>query len=211
MATLADLKRRVITDTSRDDLEDDLAALLLLRIQDACEFYADTRFWFNQTVVSISTVASTATVTIPTGVRIVDRIAGPYGDLAPTTLADMPDRGDFPYSDLPWRYTYFDGELTFDPVPDAVYAMKIYGVLQIDPPEDDEDSNAWTNEAARLIAAHTKMLLYRGKFRDEAGAQLAMAELTDEKIRLKRETERRTRTRLAARLVGNSGVPVCMP
>lgn len=52
------------------------------------------------------------------------------------------------------------------------------------------------NEAARLIAAQTKVYLYRGKFRDEAGAQFAMGEVSDELTRLKRETARRLVTPL---------------
>lgn len=211
MANLADLKQRVITDMSRDDLEDDLSALLLLRIQDACVHYSDTRFWFNQAVETITTVSGTAEVSVPFGVRIIDRIAGPYGDLSPAILSDAPYTPLIDYTDLPRTYTWLGGDLELYPVPNDAYTLKVYGLLQIDPPENDEDENAWTNEAARLIAVHTKMLLYRGKFRDQAGTQLAMGELSDELARLKRETERRTRTRLAARLTAPNGVPVTLP
>ena len=88
MATLADLKTRIIAEMVRDDLADDLAAQLLIHIQRACEYYADELFWFNSLVASVNTVASTATVNIPVTFRRVDQVVIPayYTELKENTL-----------------------------------------------------------------------------------------------------------------------------
>lgn len=210
MANYADLKQRIITAMNRDDLNDVLASTLDQHIYDACEMYADMRFWFNQTTQSVSTVASANSVTLPSQMRIIDRLAGPYGDLEPVTLDDYPDYGTFASEavGLPGRFTYLGGVLQFDLTPDQAYSMTAYGILQIDPPSNDSDTNAWTNEAAALISAHARMTLFRDQFRDEAGVGFAANALSMELTKLRRETERRLRKRLTARLVGSNGQPV---
>lgn len=201
MATLADLKQRVITDMSRDDLEDDLSALLLMRIQDACEYYADTKFWFNSILTTVNTVAGVATVTIPATVRVIERVTIPayVTELRETVLTEL---GDDTVQSVPDWYAYYNDLMRFYPIPDAVYTLNIYGVSKVAAPAVDADTSIWTNEAARLISAHTKMLLYRGKFRDPDGAQLAMGEVSDELTRLKRETAKRLETPLRPTMRG---------
>lgn len=209
MATYADLKQRIITETSRDDLTDDLADTLDQHIYDACVEYSDTRFWFNQTIQPIATVSGNNAVTLPAPMRIIDRLAGPYCDLTPVTLDEFPDYGQFAAdaTGLPWKYTYLDGTLKFNVTPDQIYNMTAYGLLQIDPPAVDADDNAWTNEALPLIVAHTKMTLARDMFRDQVGIVLAQAAVTDNLAKLRRETDRRLRTRLAMRLTNPNGQP----
>lgn len=210
MATYADLKARIITEMSRDDLADDLADILDQHVADACIEYSDMRFWFNQSIQAVATVAGTITVALPAPMRIIDRLAGPYADLTPVTLDDYPDYGDFAAdaTGLPSRYTYINGQLRFDITPDAVYNMTAYGLLQIDPPAVDATSNVWTNEARALIIARTKMTLARDVFRDQDGVVLAQAGVQDNLTKLQRETQRRLRTRSAAQLVRPNGQPV---
>ena len=71
MATFADLKARITAEMKRDDLQDDTPNLLVKHIQDACEFYSDTKFWFNSILTTVTTTANVATVTIPSTVRII--------------------------------------------------------------------------------------------------------------------------------------------
>jgi hypothetical protein len=197
MATYAEMKTRIITEMSRDDLEDDLATQLTTHIARACEYYADRKFWFNSVVTTAATVASTETVAIPATVRRIDRLTIPAStvELIEATLAEL-DNIESTAGGRPTHYAYYNDFIRLYPVPDAVYALKIYGLSQIAAPSEDADENAWTDEAYDLIVAHTKMTLYRGQFRDPEGTQLALAEVKDALDRLQRETAKRLVTTL---------------
>ena len=207
MATYADLKQRIAREMSRDDLLDDLLPTLEQHIYEACEEYASTRFWFNQSVVSVDTVADVNTVA--TAMRVVDRVAGPYVNLTPLMMDDMVHDGALgTQTGIPASFAYYDGGLTLYPTPDDAYGLTIYGVKQIEPPTDDADSNEWTNEAQGLISAHTRMTLYRDQFRDTEGAVMASAAVQEQKNRLRRETDRKLRRRPYAQLVDAGGQSV---
>lgn len=200
MATLSDLKTRIITEMVRDDLSDDLATQLLNHIQSACEFYAEEKFWFNSLVASVSTVASTQTVDIPVTFRRIDQVVIPaYNtEIAEETLGNMPI---YPVYGLPNSYAYYNDQLTLYPIPNAVYSLELTGIAQVDAPALDADTSIWTNEAKDLIVSRTKMTLYRDQFRDPEGTQMAIAATQEAYNKLKRETARRLETKLRPRVV----------
>lgn len=197
MALYSDLKTRIITELSRDDLSDTLATQLTTHIASACEYYADRKFWFNTVFTTVATVASTATVAIPATVRRVEKVTIPayYTELRECTLAQLPDTGE---RGVPLQYAYFNDSLRFYPVPDAAYTLNIFGTAQVAAPTLAADTNVWTTEAYDLITAHTKFTLCRGQFRDPEGAQLAQAETQDALKRLLTETAKRLATPLRA-------------
>lgn len=199
MATLADLKTRIIAEMVRDDLSDDLAAQLLIHIQRACEYYSDVKFWFNTAIATTVTVAGTATVNVPAALRRVDRVTIPAydTDLIEVTLADL---GIDTVQSVPRGYAYYNDALKLYPIPDAVYTLEMTGLAQIDAPAVDGDSSVWTDEAQDLIVARTKMTLYRGQFRDPEGTQLAIAETQEVFSKLQRETAKRLETKLRPRV-----------
>ena len=196
MATLADIKDRIATEMERGDLEDELASLLATHIERACEFYADRKFWFNSIVTTAVTTPSVATVAIPATVRIVERVTAYECDLQEAQLDDLPAETG---AGTPRLYAYYNDSLRLYPTPSGAITLTVYGVAQIDAPDDDADSNAWTNEAQDLIVGHVKMALYRGALRDPEGAQMAIGEVQDALGRLQRETARRLRTPLRMR------------
>lgn len=208
MATLGDLKAAIIADMDRDDLADESAATLTRHIRAAIEYYADQQFWFNQAVVSVSTVADVATVAIPASMRVVDRVAARFNNLTPIELSDFPDDGGQPLKGAPQCYAFDGGDLRLFPTPDAVYPLGLYGIAQINAPAQDVDSNAWTTEAFALIAARVRFTLYRDVFRDPEGAEMAMGGLQEALTELKMQSERRLRTRPVMRLTRPSGMPV---
>lgn len=209
MATLADLKTRIITETSRSDLEDELADQLLLHIQRACEYYATTRFWFNALVTTGNTTASSETMAIPATIRVIDRLTIPaqYRDLIELTLPAF-DQLSGVQSGVPQRYCYYNDQIRLYPVPDAVYTLQFTGIAQVAAPDDDADTSIWTNEAQDLIVAQTKLTLYRGQFRDPEGAQLANVEVQDALARLQRETAKRLETPLRSRVRTGRGFDI---
>lgn len=198
MATLGEMKTRIIAEMVRDDLSDDLAAQLLIHIQRACEYYADEKFWFNSIIASAVTVAGTATVSVPASMRRVDKVSIPayYTDLIEVTLIDLDT--DTTQS-IPRGYAYYNDSLKFYPIPDAVYTLSLIGLAQVAAPALDADESIWTDEAQDLIVARTKMTLYRGQFRDPEGTQLAIAETQEVFSKLKRETAKRLETKLRVR------------
>lgn len=199
MTTLADLKTRIIAEMVRDDLSDDLAAQLLIHIQKACRYYQNEKFWFNSLVASVSTVANTATIDIPSTFVRVDQVVIPaYGsELQEQTLGGMPI---YPVYGPPNQYAYYNDQLTLYPIPNAVYSLELTGVAHADAPAVDADTSFWTNEAADLIVARTKMTLFRDQFRDPEGTQLAQADAQEVLAQLKRETARRLETKLRPRV-----------
>jgi len=198
MATLGEIKTRIITETSRDDLSDDLATQLATHINRAIEYYSDTRFWFNAYAVNANTEADVATVTIPATIRRIDRVTMPAfnAELVESTFPLIDDVRSTT-AGQPLRYAYYNDSIWLYPVPDAVYTLRIYGLAQIDPPSADGNENVWTDEAQDLIVNHAKMTLFRDQFRDPEGVQLALGATQDAYKRLRRETARRLTTRLS--------------
>lgn len=195
MATYLELRTRIITELARDDLEDDLATTLVKHCERACEYYADRKFWFNSVITTATTSANTATVTIPSGVRVIERVTVPAYDveLREVTLTGLGD--DTVYA-LPDRYSYYNDTIRFYPIPDQAYTLNIYSISQVDAPSDDGDTNIWTTEAEDLIVGHVKATLARSVFRDPEGYQLFAGERQDALARLRRETAKRLETPL---------------
>lgn len=208
MADYAALKTRIIAEMNRDDLSDESAALLDAHVVDAVEEYASRAFWFNTIIKTINTITDNTEVALPVTIRTVDRLAGPYGDLTGVRVEDYPDYGSLASSGSPATYSYMDGTLRLDPVPDDVYTLTVYGVRQIDAPTADDDDNVWTNEAARLIVAQVKFTLWRGVFNNDKKKANAAGEVQDALAWLQRETDRRGGARLTARLVSPNGTPM---
>lgn len=203
MATYSALKERIAQEMERNDIASggESESMLDLHIGRACEFYADRKFWFNSIVTSASTIPSAQDVTIPAGVRIIERLTIPsYSmELKEVQIRQMVD---FPTYAVPGFYAYLNNTIRLYPIPDAVYTLNIYGIAQIDAPTLPDDSNVWTNEAQDLIVGRVKKNLFRGVFRDPDGAGLAASEEAEEFNRMLQETSRRLETPARARAPG---------
>lgn len=198
MATLDELKTRIATEMVRDDLLDDLADQLTLHIARAIEYFSDEEFWFNVIVTTGVTVASTVGMNIPATVRRIDRVTIPaqYVELRECSLPEI-EGMDNAMTGRPSWYCYYNDQIRFWPIPDAVYTLQFTGLKQIDAPTaDDDDDTVWTNQAQDLICARARMTLYRDQFRDAEGAGLARAATDEALSRLKQETARRLETPL---------------
>jgi hypothetical protein len=200
MVTFATQKTRIADEMVRSDIASGGAreALLEKHYQDAVEYYANRKFWFNSILTTAATTAGVATVSIPATVQTVERVTLPVYDLEllERTVMDIPEDD---VSGPPRLYSYYNDALRFWPTPDAAYTLNIYGVAKVAAPANGTDDNIWTNEAAPIIRAHTKATLYRGVYRDPEGTQLALAEERDALDAIERETARRLETRLVNR------------
>lgn len=190
MATLADLKARVILETDRDDMGsgEESEDALTNAIARAVEFYSSHDFWFNRDNATVSTVAGTGYVVGPYAVRLIETVAYQGEALQKVAARDIEYLTD---AGRPSRWAENGGLIQLWPIPDAVYSLSIYGTGQFDAPEDDDDESVWTNEAYDLIAARVRFLLCRDTFRDVDGAELAQQAETEELDRLRKESRRR--------------------
>jgi hypothetical protein len=192
MATLAELKTRIILAMNRDDLGTGGEAhqALIDAYTRAIEFYADELFWFNRLSTTVNTVAQTPTVTLPTGLRYGAVISYQGIPLQKVPLEDIQEyynAQNLVYS-LPVWWADDGNTVRLWPTPDAVYSLSIYGLADLGVPAS---SNAWTNEAYDLIEARSRMILYRDYFRDPEGAALAASAETEALGKLMRETRKR--------------------
>jgi len=199
MATLAELKARIIAETNRDDMGTggELETVLSNAIARAIEFHADEQFWFNRKSGSASTVASTATVALPTGLRIANVVSHNQSPLQKVALEEIEH---LTTTGPPGKWAENEGLIQLSPIPDAVYALKVTGIADLGVPAS---SNEWTTEAYDLIAATVRKILFRDVLRDVEGYNLARMAEEEELSKLRRESRRRGRTQL----VGDIPVP----
>lgn len=183
---------RIATELTRNDLTSTgtLYTTLQQHYQDAVEYYANEKFWFNSIKTTVNTVASTQAVTIPSTVQTVERVTIPANneELREVSLIELPTDTT---GGRPSHYTYYNDTLLLWPIPDAIYTLGLYGVAKVAAPTNTTDDTIWTNEAAPLLRAHTKMTLARGVFRDPELTQLALSETQDALDSIKRETAKR--------------------
>ena len=186
MATLADLKARIVADMGRDDMEPGggLEPTLLAHINRAIRHYSGQNWWFLTKTATTPTVSGQDYVTRPTAIARIRRISIPAlgYDLDRDDLACI-EAYDEPASQTGQPYAWAEGddatEIRLWPTPNAIFTLKIIGTRVFSDLSSDADTNVWTNEAADIIAAHTQMTLYRDVLQDpreaNAGRALALA------------------------------------
>ncbi len=199
MATLAQLKTRIILELARDDMgtSGELEQALADSIDRAIEYHADEQFWFNHIATSLITTAALATTDIPASVRHVRSIG--YGN--PDTLLTRSELGDIEQTSATGKPTHFaqrGDTIRWYPVPDNAYSLNVYGVAELGTPASAA-SNAWTIDALDLIDATARKILYRDYLRDPEGAELAGNAEQDALNKLRRETRRRGKVPLRSR------------
>lgn len=201
MATLAQLYTRLILDTNRDDMGSggELEQAKIDAVADAVATHADELFWFNRTSGTKATVASTATIALPTGMRIAHAISYEQVALSKVRLDTIQH---LTATGQPTSWAENDGAIQLSPVPDAVYTLTLYGVAELGVPAT---TNEWTTEAYELILNEAKVKLCRGPLRDPEGLALARDGRDEALTRLRRETRRRGVTGLVTDLAVPTG------
>lgn len=167
MTTLAIMKARIADELARDDLTSQIA----YSITDAIAAYSDDRFLFNESRSNtFSTVAAQEfyTPSDATFIGTINKIdyvtilAGdqPYQVLAarPVDMEHWSTNGTS--TGQPGHYAYYDKKIRLYPVPDAIYTVRVAGVVDSPAPTtDDEGSNPWMTTAERLIRSRAKLEL----------------------------------------------------
>ena len=207
MATLGDVKTRIISETTRDDLADDLATQFQNIILRSIDHYANERWWFNEYRALIPTVAGQSYVLWPTtapGLRVIDELYLEQGGgntrwpIQVRSIAEFEDLSQPATTGQPTDYLVANDRIKLFPTPNAVYNLALDGLVDVTPIlAADTDSNAWTNQGQNLIVARAKIILYRDYLSATVqDPRLANATMQEESAysRLRSESTRRTAT-----------------
>ncbi|MDB5699719.1 MAG: hypothetical protein JWN69_2523 [Alphaproteobacteria bacterium] len=190
MATLGELKARIRLETNKDDIASggEAEAALTTAIAQAIEYYSTEQFWFNRASGAANTSASIAAIALPAGVRYPHAVSYLSGLLTAADLSAIEYRTE---AGLPSSWAENEGAIQLWPIPDATYALGVYGLASAGIPASDGTSNIWTTEALDLICARAKFMLYRDVWRDMEAVQLSASAEGEALSRLRKETRRR--------------------
>lgn len=200
MSNLGDLKQRIIVETNRDDLQDELADALDRVIADSIEYYAAQRWWWDEARSTSACTPANEYIDRPSAARIIDRpfllIGGVRYRMTKRTMEWIEGMYTTPLSGQPTDYCEFGDQCRLWPTPNLAYTIIWLSVNDEAPLdyEDDTSENAWTNQGQRLIAARARMILFANYFRDVAGLTFATNDERTWYDRLKGETNRRLGT-----------------
>lgn len=200
MGTLLELKTRIATDLTRDDLTSQIASA----VSDAIKFYARERFWFNSsrnltftTVPGQIAYGAADLAAIPALLRIDAMFLPQNQSILPL---DRYEPVDFELLNnattgggRPTAFTYVDQTIRLWPTPNAAFVMRLHAHLRL-PTATDADTNAWTDDAEELIRSHAKLLLYLDLLEDDQGAARMQSKIPLLLNALRAETSARVST-----------------
>lgn len=204
MATLGDLKERIISETTRDDLADDMASQFSNIIAKSIEQYAAERWWFNERRVLIPTIIGQAWVTWPTDCRWIDGFyleqnsGNSRWPISVRSIDEWEALTQPSTTGQPTDYLVADTRLRLFPAPNAIYSLALDYIADVTPVlAADTDSNLWTNQGQDLITAQSKIRLYRDYLSATVQDPRLLGSMAAEKdaySRLRAESSRRTAT-----------------
>lgn len=189
MSTLAELKTRIRLETNKDDIASggEAETALTTALTQAVEYYSDELFWFNRASGTGNTSASTATISLPSGIRYPLAVSYSGETLKKVGLDEIEYRTE---TGQPTRWAENEGLIQLWPIPDATYTLSVFGLASTALPADGA-SNIWTSEALDLICARAKFLLYRDIWRNVEAVKLAAQAEGEALSRLRKESRRR--------------------
>lgn len=203
MATLSDLKTRVQTELNRDDLADDLADSLTLSIQQSIDFYAPSRFWFNEARTTSTMTIGDEYTNLPTDFRYLDKVFLVVGNvryrMVMRQMTDIEALYTTPIRGQPTDFAVFGAQIRTWPTANSAYTLiweYVKDVTALDY-NDPSSSNYWTTQGYDLITARTKIYLlrdYLSAMETDPRLMLANEQERSAYDRLKGETNRRIST-----------------
>ena len=190
MGTLGDMKRRIAREL-RGNRE--ARSQISEAIDSAIKHYERRRFFFNEGRSTATTIAGQLTYEMPSDIIEVDHLtlstdSTQYKlDRVPYVYFTERDTSVNPITGQPSRFAIFDYGLFLWPIPDAEYTLTMSYLRQLETITDNE-SNAWTTVAERLIRTHAELDLALRIIGDLPYATALQAIEAQEYLALKRET-----------------------
>lgn len=201
MATLAQLRTRILSKIEDGNIVSPTAAQVDAQINSTIDFYEQHKFWF---------LEDTANLTASTGVSALTGIPNDYNaSLPPNTLTLVKGGIKYPLRQVtplqfntldasqngqPYWFTYSDSQFKVLPLPDQSYTIELFYTKTLPDLVADGDSNVMTVNAARLVEYHTLMDVLRDYRSDFERAAIYEARVAKELAQISRQTYERTAT-----------------
>jgi hypothetical protein len=175
MSTLGVLKANIATLLRRTDLDAEIA----IAVARAIQHYEREVFTFNETrSTSLTTTASTKTVTLPTDFVRADKLLITVNNAVYEVLPAPGGIGElealyFSSSNTgpPSLHAIYAGAFYLYPIPDQTYTLTLDYVKRLTAFSSDSDSNSWTTDAEELIEARAMWWLQSQIIHDNDAAQ----------------------------------------
>lgn len=153
MATYKDLQDRIALDyLNRMTLSNEVKRA----IQNSIKTYEATRYWFNEASTATATTAAVSFINIPSDFLTLDRlevtIASADYELSRRDFNWIRDMNVTRDQNQPTDFAYHGDRFELAAIPDSAYSVTCYYIRTLPVLSADADTNAWTNEAANLIA-----------------------------------------------------------
>lgn len=153
MATYRDLQDRIALDYLN---RYDLMEAVKRAIQNSIKCYEAQRYWFNETASSTTMTVNSASLGVPSDFLVLDRIEMAYSGtrcaLRQEPFDIIREMNATSAVSVPTHFAYRGNRFEVALMPGSAYATTIYYLHSLPTLSADSDSNAWTNEAANLIA-----------------------------------------------------------
>jgi hypothetical protein len=196
MTTYGDMFNRI-----GDEIQDaSLMTQVQRAIQDAIAVYEPTRFYFNQTIGTFSTVANQEYYAaadfadIPLLIEIDSLLVTIMGVKSPLQVNDYQEMDrvqNGTWHGPPRAYSYYGQQLRLYPIPDAVYPLTMSYHHRLTPLALAADTNAWMVDGEMLIRQTAKSMLAIDVLQETGLAQGAqmLADMAFNRLRM--ETRKR--------------------
>jgi hypothetical protein len=201
VATLAELRDKILSKLDDGDIQRPSASQVAAQINSTIKFYENKPFWFTQEKITLTTTAGSRVLTgVPDDFKqtrepnalVIIQNDMPYPLQHITPLAY--DTYDVGAQGIPTLYTYRDGEFQLYYIPDQEYDINLYYEKRFDDLVDDADTNGFTLYAERLIEYRTLADLLADYREDFERANLYFQRADEEKKQILTETYKRTST-----------------
>ena len=191
MTTLTGLITDVLDDLNRTDL----TAAASSALSEAKEFYETERWWFNERRAKIGTEPDQERLPLPSDYLEVDNIvitdnghSWPLKQESKYTMDRLFISGST-YKNVPERFTIYDSQIRFYPIPDATYSITMsYQFVMSD--LSASTSNVWTNELGQLIRNRASKSVYSGKLHNNERASFHAQQENEWYQKLRRRSDK---------------------
>lgn len=209
MATLAQLRTRILSKLDDGDVQHPTAAQVDKQINLTIDYYETDAFWFSEARTSlVATVNNNVLGGLPSDFKefiMPDALAVVDSECIYPMIHMTPLEYDSIYvsnsSGLPRYYTYRNGQIEIFYAPDKAYVIKLFYRKFYADLVSDDDSNDFTNKCERLIEYKTLadcLRDYRADFERAAAYDSPNSKggavVQNEYTKIKRETQNRTVT-----------------
>ncbi len=202
MATLAELRTRIINKISDGDITEPTPAQVDEQLNLTIDFFENESFWFLEAVATPTATIGDPILTtgFPTDFKefvspnafnvLDDQIKYPLQHITPLAYDQLDVQGQ----GLPRWFTFQAGQVKLYYYPDQAYSIQMFYRILVADLVNDGDTNVFTDNAERLIEYKTLSDLLRDYRSDFQRAGVYDQKVEQELQQIKRETYNRTAT-----------------